>query len=298
MSDALAARLPGRHVLGSGDIRVRPSAKGARVGTDSSSTPPQPPLDTSTPHSARVWNYWLGGNDHFAADRELAEQIKQYFPDIVDIARESRRFLTRAVMFLAGEAGIRQFLDIGTGLPTADNTHEVAQRIAPGSRIVYVDNDPLVLVHARALLTSSPEGVTEYIEADVRDPEFILREAARTLDFSQPVALMLFGILGNVTDYDEARSIVDRLVAAVPSGSYLVVNDGTNVVNKAARDEATRISIEAGTPYIARHPDDIAGYFHGLELVEPGLVSSIRWRHEGTEAPGEVDVYCGVARKP
>ena len=256
-------------------------------------------LDTSVPHSARVWNYWLGGKDNYAADRELGDQIAQFYPDIRAIAQASRQFLVRATQYLAAEAGVRQFLDIGTGLPTADNTHEVAQRITPHARIVYVDNDPLVLVHARALLTSTPEGATDYIDADVRDPDTILRGAAQILDFTQPVALMMLGILGNVVDYDEARSIVDRLVAAVPAGSYLVVNDGTNVINPEARDEATRISIEAGTPYIARSPEQIAGYFHGLDLVEPGVVSSTRWRPDTeSDLPAEVDVFCGMARKP
>ena len=257
-------------------------------------------LDVSTPHSARVWNYWLGGKDNFASDRQLGEQIKSFFPDIVGIARESRAFLNRAVQYLAGEAGIRQFLDIGTGLPTFDNTHEVAQRIAPQSRIVYVDNDPLVLVHARALLTSTPQGATDYIQADVHQPDLILAGVADKLDFSRPVALMLLGILGNVVDYDEARAIAARLVAAVPSGSYVVINDGTNVINPQARDEATRMSIEAGTPYIARNPRQIEAFFDGLELVEPGVVSSPRWRPaDATNGlPDEVDVFCGVARKP
>lgn len=258
---------------------------------------PDNKLDTSQPHSARVWNHWLGGKDTFAVDRELGDQIEAVFPDIVDIARQSRRFLGRAVTYLAGEAGIRQFLDIGTGLPSADNTHQVAQRISPSARVVYVDNDPLVLVHARALLTSHSQGVTDYIEADVRNPDVILRGAARTLDMSQPVGLMMLGIMGNVVDYDEARSIVHRLNTALAPGSYLVINDGTNVVNKAARDEATRLSIEAGTPYIARHPDEIAGFFTDLELVEPGVVSTSRWRPEQSDdEPAEVDVFCGVAR--
>ena len=258
-------------------------------------------LDSSVPHSARVWNYWLGGKDNFAPDRELGNQIKQFFPDIIDIAQQSRQFLTRAVRYLAGEVGIKQFLDVGTGLPTADNTHEVAQRINPYARIVYVDNDPLVLVHARALLNGSPEGSTDYLDADVHDPDAILRGAKKILDFAEPIGLMMLGILGNVVDYDEARSILDRLVSALPSGSYVVVNDGTNVVNPEARDEATRVSIEAGTPYISRHPDEIAGFFQGLELVEPGVVSSSRWRPDapaGAPAPAEVDVFCGVARKP
>jgi hypothetical protein len=255
-------------------------------------------LNPESPHSARVWNYFLGGKDNFQADRAMGDQIKAAFPDIVVVAQESRRFLARAVGYLAGEVGIRQFLDIGTGLPTADNTHQVAQRIAPDSRIVYVDNDPLVLVHARALLSSSPEGVTDYLDADLREPEKILAGAAQTLNFHQPIAVMLLGILGHIVDYDEARALVSSLMAGVPSGSYLVINDGTNVVNPEARNEATRISIESGEPYISRQPDDIARYFTGLNVVEPGVVSSSRWR-PGTETlPDEVDVYCGVASKP
>ncbi|GAB3900706.1 SAM-dependent methyltransferase [Microbispora bryophytorum subsp. camponoti] len=185
-------------------------------------------IDSSVPHSARVWNYFLGGKDHYPVDREAGERIRAVFPGMVDIARQSRQMLVRTVGYLAGEAGIRQFLDIGTGLPTVGNTHEVAQRLAPASRIVYVDNDPLVLVHAQALLTSTPEGATDYIEADVRDPGRILREAAGTLDFTRPTALMLMGILGLVADYDEAREIVRRLLAALPSGSYLALYDGSD----------------------------------------------------------------------
>jgi hypothetical protein len=246
-----------------------------------------------------VWNYWLGGKDNFAADRKLGDQITQLFPDIRPIARASRQFLNRAVRYLAAEAGIKQFLDIGTGLPTAENTHEVAQRITPTARIVYVDNDPLVLVHARALLTSSPEGATDYLDADVRDPDTILRGAATSLNFEQPIALMMLGILGNIPDYDQARSVVDRLVSALPTGSYLVINDGTNVINPAARDQATHLSIQAGIPYISRSPEHIAGYFHGLELLEPGVVCSPRWRPDPQPAvPDEVDVFCGVARIP
>jgi hypothetical protein len=268
---------------------------------DDSTTTSDPKIDETVPHSARVWNYWLGGKHNFASDRQLGDQIMQMFPSIADVARASRQFLIRVVRYLAGEAEIRQFLDIGSGLPTANNTHEVAQRIAPQSRIVYVDNDPLVLVHARTLLTSSPAGATDYIEADVHKPDQILEAAARTLDFSQPVALMMFGILGHVVDYDKARSIVARLVAAVPSGSFLVVNDGTNVIDRAARDAATQASIEAGTPHIARSPEQIAAFFEGLELVEPGVISCPRWRPDidtSSDLPDEIDEFCGVALKP
>jgi len=221
----------------------------------------------------------------------------------VDVARASRGFLVRAVRYLAGEAGVRQFLDIGTGLPSADNTHEVAQRVAPESRIVYVDNDPLVLTHARAMLTSTPEGVTDYVDADLRDPGKILEAAAQTLDFTQPVALMLMGILGHVGDYDEARSIVKRLMNALPSGSYLALDDGTDVVDKAAVEEAQGAYNESGAiPYHPRSPEQIAGFFEGLELVEPGVVSVPRWRPDPATSrgglPAELDAFGGVGRKP
>jgi S-adenosyl methyltransferase len=252
-------------------------------------------LDVNVPHSARIWNYWVGGKDNFAADREVGDKVLEVFPAIVDVARASRAFLVRSVRYLAGEQGIRQFLDIGTGLPTANNTHEVAQAVAPESRIVYVDNDPMVLVHARALLVGSPEGATDYIDADVRNVDRILQEAARTLDFSKPVAVMMLGILGNVVDYDEARSISTRLRDTVSSGSYLVVNDGTT---SEAREKATQVGTDAGVTYIVRTPEQIAGFFNGLELVEPGVVSTPLWRPDpGAEPPAELDVYCGVGRK-
>ena len=268
--------------------------------TDSSS-PPE--IDTTVPHSARVWNYWLGGKDNYPVDRAAGDQFREAFPEIIDAARGARGFLTRAVRYLAGEAGVRQFLDVGTGLPTADNTHEVAQWVAPDARIVYVDNDPLVLTHARALLTSSPQGVTNYIDADLREPDKILGAAARTLDFAQPVALMLLGIVGHIGDYDEARSIVQRLLDALPSGSYLALNDGTAVVNKAAVEEAQRLYNQSGAiPYHPRSPEQIAGFFDGLELLEPGVVSCPRWRPDPAEAagglPAEVDMFGGVGRKP
>jgi S-adenosyl methyltransferase len=269
--------------------------------TGSSATPGQElisKLNTGVPHSARVWNYWLGGKDYFPADREVGDQVRAVFPAIVENARASRAFLARAVRYLAGEAGIRQFLDIGTGLPTADNTHQVAQRVAPECRIVYVDNDPMVLAQARALLTSSPEGATDYIDADVRETDRILEEAARTLDLTQPVAIMMLGILGNVADYDQARSIVKRLLDGVPSGSYLVVNDGTNTSEEIV--EGARVSGEGGHRYIPRSPEQIAGFFDGLDLQEPGVVSPPRWRPEPSPSglPAEIDSRCGVARKP
>ncbi|GAA0488613.1 hypothetical protein Ade02nite_72540 [Paractinoplanes deccanensis] len=256
----------------------------------------KPNVDTTKPSSARVWNYLLGGRDNFEIDRMVGDQIRSSFPAIVEVAREQRKFLVRAVTYLARDEGVVQFLDIGTGLPTANNTHEVAQRAAPTSRVVYVDNDPLVLAHARALLTSSPGGATDYIDSDVEDPGKILREAHRTLDFDRPIALTMLGILGNVADYAEAKSIVERLLAAVPSGSYLVVSDGTNT--SAAIVEGQRVANRSGHPYNLRSPEEIAGYFDGLDMVEPGLVSIPLWRPEPGAAPSPLDGFCGVGRKP
>ncbi len=258
----------------------------------------EPRLDSNVPHSARVWNYWLGGKDNFAVDRELADQIRQVYPDIVEVARTARGFLVRAVRYLVDEAGIRQFLDIGTGLPTANNTHEVAQSIVPECRIVYVDNDPLVLVHARALLTSSAEGRTDYIDADVRDTDRILREAARTLDFTQPVAIIMQGILGYIADDDQARSILKRLLDAVPSGSYLAIGDGTKT-NEVHAD-VERTAQEGGLDYHYRTQEQVAQLFDGLELLEPGVVPMPRWRPDpgAADADTEPAGRVGLARKP
>jgi hypothetical protein len=267
--------------------------------TDNSSAPL---LDTSVSHSARVWNYWLGGKDCYPVDREAGDRVAELYPDIVLLARAARGFLARAVRYVAGEPGIRQFLDIGTGLPTASNTHQIAQSVAPESRVVYVDNDPVVLAHARALLTSAPEGATDYVDADLREPGRILGEAARTLDLAEPVAITLIAILHHVSDYDEARSIVSRLIEAVPSGSYLVISHSTNVIYGAASDEAVGQWNKFGKPPVTlRSPQQIAGFLDGLELIEPGVVSTPRWRPDRTDIggpPREVDQFCAVARKP
>ncbi|MEV0714461.1 SAM-dependent methyltransferase [Asanoa sp. NPDC050611] len=256
-----------------------------------------PELNTSVPHSARVWNYWLGGKDNFAADREAGERVRQVFPAIVDNARAQRAFLGRAVRYLAADRGVRQFLDLGTGLPTADNTHEIAQSVAPESKVVYVDNDPLVLVHARALLASSPEGVTAYVDADVRDTDKVLAEARQVLDFDAPVAVLMLGILGNVPDYDEALSVVSRIVEALPSGSYLVVNDGTDSSDEISKGVSASTSA-GGHAYALRTPAQLARYFEGLELEEPGLVPTTRWRREPDPGEAALDGHSGVARKP
>jgi O-methyltransferase involved in polyketide biosynthesis len=277
--------------------------------TDSSSVPGRGPnIDTTVAHTARIWNYWLGGKDNYRVDREVGDQIRRLHPGIGDYARADRAFLGRAVRYLAGQAGIRQFLDIGTGLPTADNTHEVAQSIAPESRIVYVDNDPLVLAHARALLASAPEGATAYIDADLHDPGTILAQAAETLDFTQPVAVTMLGVVIFVSDDEEAFAIVRRFVDAVPSGSYLVLSHTITSPAMPDVDAAVAFWNEHGTPKLTqRTPEQIARFFDGLELLEPGVVSCSRWRPEanalGEEAnalgePDEVAMYGAVGRKP
>ena len=259
-------------------------------------------LDTTVSHSARIWNYWLGGKDNFAADREAAERVLEVMPSMPMIARAARLFLIDAVHQLADRHGIRQFLDIGTGLPTADNTHQVAQRVAPQARIVYVDNDPLVLSHARALLTSSPEGACDYIDADLREPDKIVAGAARTLDFTQPVALLLLGILHHIPGTDEAQEIVRRLTAALVPGSFLAINHSTSAVSGAAMEEAVAHWNQVGTPTMTlRSPQQIARFFDRLDLLEPGVVSCSRWRPDISSLggqPPEVDEFCGVARKP
>jgi hypothetical protein len=257
-------------------------------------------IDTSVPHSARVWNYWLGGRDNYEVDRIVGGRFLRVFPGMADLARASRAFLARSIRHLAAEAGIRQFLDIGTGLPAADNTHEVAQSVAPECRVVYVDNDPLVLVHARALLGGAPEGVTDHVDADVRDTDGVLAAAARTLDLDRPVALNLSGIMGHIADFDEALAIVRRLLDALPSGSYLALNDGTGVHSEASRRAHAEYNKSGAVPYILRSPEQIARFFEGLELVEPGVVSVTRWRPEATGdgEPPLVDCYGGVGRKP
>jgi len=258
-------------------------------------------IDTSVPHSARIWNYWLGGKDHYPVDREAGDQFAAVYPGIFDLARLSRYFLGRVIRHLAGEAGIRQFLDIGTGLPTADNTHEVAQRVNPASRVVYVDNDPLILAHANALLVSDPRGATAYIQADLHDPEAILAEAEKTLDFDEPVALILMQVLGHVPNSDgdaQARSIIRRLMEALPPGSYLALNESadTNELNA----KATSLYNESGAvKYYLRDLEQIAGLFDGLEVMEPGVVPIQDWRPDPNpfgDSP-DVGVWGGIARK-
>ncbi|WP_326700979.1 SAM-dependent methyltransferase [Streptomyces sp. NBC_01754] len=267
-----------------------------------SASPDQQPvadrIDTTRPHSARFWNYFVGGKDHYEVDREIGDQIKTFFPGMVDVAVAGRQFLGRSVRHLVRERGVRQFLDIGTGLPTADNTHQVAQSLEPEARIVYVDNDPLVLTHARALLTSTPEGATDYIDADLYQPEVILAEAAKTLDFERPVALMLLGILGHAEDFALAREVVGRLMDGLPAGSHLVVYDGTRT--SEGMIAAEKAYIESGAvPYYVREPDEIAGLFDGLRLVDPGFVRLSEWHPDADSATvsADVDAFGGIGYK-
>ena len=256
-------------------------------------------MDTSIPHNARVWDYWLGGTDNFEIDRRMGDRIREMFPVISDVAGASRRFLFRAVSHLAGPAGIRQFLDIGTGLPTADNTHQVAQSIAAESRVVYVDNDPLVLAHARALLAGTAEGVTDYLDADLRQPGAVLAGASRTLDLDRPVAVMMLGVLNFVADDADALRIVRRLMDAVPSGSYLALTHPTLELGGEMNVPAMAFYNEQARPKIrARTGAEVAAFLDGLELVEPGLVSAPRWRPDGPEPPAETPLWAAVARKP
>ncbi|MGW4981809.1 SAM-dependent methyltransferase [Streptomyces mirabilis] len=256
---------------------------------------------TTRPHTARIWNYWLGGGDYYEVDRAAGERIRQLHPGIGDYARADRLFLGRAVRHLVTACGIRQFLDIGTGLPTADNTHEVAQRLAPDARIVYVDNDPLVLAHARALLTSTPEGRTDHLDEDLRNVDAILERAARTLDLSKPVGLMLLGVVIFIGDDAEAYDIVRRLLEELPSGSHLVLSH--TITSPAMPDVDAAVSYwnQHGTPCITqRTPEAVARFFDGLALLEPGVVSCSRWRPQPTDGDesAEVAMFGGVGRKP
>ena len=258
-----------------------------------------PSFDTSVAHVARVYDYWLGGKDNFAVDRAAGDQAIAAYPDIVYSVRANRAFLARAVSFLAGEAGIRQFLDIGTGIPSANNTHEVAQAVAPGTRVVYVDNDPTVLAHARALLTSGPAGATDYIDADLRDTGRILEIAAKTLDFSQPIAIMLMAIVHLIPDSDDPYAIVNRLVEAVPSGSYLAMSHIAADMTPAITTAGQRVSQFIQQQQTYRTHEEVLRFFADLELAEPGLVRVPEWRPASElEAKTPAVLWGGVGRKP
>jgi S-adenosyl methyltransferase len=262
--------------------------------------PPHALIDTSQAHPARVYDYWLGGKDNFAADREAAELALQAYPQLAQAVQANRKFLVRAVQYLTREAGIRQFLDLGTGIPAADNTHQVAQREAPESRIVYVDNDPVVLLHAAALLRSCSPGVCDYIEADLRDPAGILAGATRTLDFTQPVALMLLAIMQFIPDEEDPVGLVSSLLEALPSGSYLVLSHPTDDFNPNEPGESIRRYNERVTdPATLRDREGTTRFFAGLELLEPGVVGVSQWRPDSDlTAAMPSSMWCGVARKP
>ena len=259
-----------------------------------------PNLDATVPHIARVYDYWLGGKDNFAADRELGERTLAAYPNLVFSVRANRAFLARTVRFLTAEAGIRQFLDIGTGIPTANNTHEVAQRAAPECRIVYVDNDPVVLLHAKALLKSTPQGACAYIDADLRDPEKILSAAAGTLDFGQPVAVMLLAVLQVVADDAEASGIVKRLMGACASGSFVTISHPASDIDAEQMAEmAQRLNRSVAQPSTHRDRARVARLFEGFEMVEPGLIRVAEWRPDTElEAASPAALWGGVARKP
>lgn len=261
-------------------------------------------IDTTVPHSARIWNHWLGGKDNYPIDRAAGDAYIKQFPGIVNVAKAQRLFLQRAVRFLAGRHGIDQFLDLGTGLPTVDNTHEVAQRAIPAAQIVYVDNDPLVLSHARSLLTSTPEGVTDYVAADAGDPELVVRRVGGTLDFGRPVAVMMLGILGHLPETDQARGLVDWWAHFLVEGSYVAICDGIEATAGRGAAQAAYNATGAAA-YVLREPEQIAGFFTGLELVDPdpdgpgsGVVAPNLWRPEHPEvnSGAPVEARAGVGR--
>ena len=270
------------------------------AGNDQQGEPGDEPVtfDTSVASPARVYDYWLGGKDNYAADREAAEQVIAVNPNVLPGVRANRAFLGRAVRYLAGDAGIRQFLDLGTGLPTVENTHEVAQGVAPECRVVYVDNDPIVLAHSRALLTSAPAGATAYVQADVRDTDEILSEAAKMLDFSKPVAVMALMILQYIPDSDGPRQIVARLLGALPAGSHFVASDTTRDIDIERVSQATsRLNARMGpTQLTLRSRAELSQFFEGLDMVDPGVVPLAEWRARPDPAH-VIPAYAGMGRK-
>jgi len=279
---------------------AKSSGPGPWKSADRDRVPPE--INTHVAHPARVYDYWLGGKDNFAADRALGDAIRDAVPTIEAMARANRAFLGRAVRYLAGAEGIRQFLDIGTGIPTVGNTHEVAQGIAPDARVLYVDNDPIVLAHARALMTSHPAGVTGFIQADLREPEAILTDPAlaATLDLRRPVALMLVAVLMYFRDEEDPPGMVAPLVDALPSGSYVAITHPTADFNPEAMAGAVMAAEHGGVTLVPRSREETAAFFTGLDLMEPGLVPVLAWRPDpGPRAdPHSAYYYAGVGRKP
>jgi hypothetical protein len=259
-----------------------------------------PGINLRVPHPARVYDYFLDGKDNFEADRIAAEAGIKAFPKTAESARASRAFLRRVVRFLTAEAGIRQFLDIGTGLPSGENVHQVAQSLAPDARVVYADNDPIVLAHAHALLKGNPEGAVAYLDADVRNPEKILGYADSTLDFTKPVGLLLLGILHNVGDQYDPRSIVRKLVQAIPAGSYLAISHLTADIYPEVADFAAALNErQLDAPLVLRDHAQVSSFFDGLDLVEPGVVQISKWRPQTElESKAAAGLWGGVARKP
>jgi hypothetical protein len=258
-----------------------------------------PQFDTSVANTARIWNYWLGGKDNFAADREAAERVMQAMPALPVMARLVRRFLVSAVHQLATEYGIRQFLDIGAGLPAADNTHEVAQRALPAARIVYVDYDPVVISHSRALLISSQEGTTDYVHADLRDTSRILTETARTLDFGQPVAILLISVLHFIPWAEDPFAVVSRLMGAVPSGSYLaLVHAASDIAAEGEPEARQRYNQMTSVQFTPRSHGEVARFFGGLDMTGPGLVPISHWGVGADKPAASLAAYCGIGRKP
>jgi hypothetical protein len=303
-----AGHLPSAHP---GAAQVQPDEEGAMPVTSQNApagetsgnagdqTARSSALDTSVAHPARIYDYWLGGKDNFAADRIAADEVIAANPNILPGVRANRAFLSRAVRFLAGQAGIRQFLDVGSGLPMNENTHQIAQQAAPESRVVYVDNDPIVLAHGLALLTSHPGGACDYIEASAQDTDAVLSAAAKTLDLSQPVAVMMLCILQYVPDRDQPHQIVSRLMDAVPPGSYLTVSDTTRDIDtERVAPIVSRLNTRLGPAQMSmRTRAEIAAYFDGLDFVEPGLVPLPEWRAQANPAH-VIPCYAGIARKP
>jgi hypothetical protein len=264
--------------------------------------PGTPEFNTNQAHPARVYDYWLGGKDNYAADRELGDKMIETVPSTLVGARANRAFLGRAVRYLAAEAGVRQFLDIGTGIPTAGNTHEVAQAAAPDARVLYADNDPIVLAHARALMTSTPAGATAFIQADLRDPAKILAspELRATLDLNQPVALMRIAILDFQPESADPRGIVRTLLDALPSGSYLTVTNLTADFDPEEAAAGLAAGRQSSVTYVPRSRAEVAGFFDGLDLVDPGVVPVLAWRPDGEPPsdPSAARIYAAMGRKP
>ncbi|MFD5779293.1 SAM-dependent methyltransferase [Streptomyces sp. NPDC126933] len=260
-------------------------------------------IDTTKPHPARVYDWLLGGKDNYPVDEEMAQQLLALDARGPDMARVNRAFMHRATRWLGTEGGVRQYLDIGTGIPTEPNLHQIAQQVAPDSRIVYTDNDPIVLRHAEALLRSTPEGLTEYVQADAREPETIIEAAGKILDLSRPVALSLVALLHFISDADGAHELVRRLLDPLPSGSYLVLSHVTGDFDPLSADQATELYERRGLTLAPRSRDEFAAFFKGLDLIEPGVSLAADWRPELGEVvpvPGDEPIpgYAGVARKP